>query len=483
MLYCIGGIAPQVNLRVNNPNIGTLASALMTRMFMCEVAGRFVEPPLPSPAMVHSRLDDFKSQLCTFHSTPETYDHVVAEYAGPKRRVYERARLSLLLEPVKPRDAISVAFVKPEKVGPTKAPRCIQPRNPRYNLELGTRMKHIETRLYKKIAHIFGDGPTVMKGYNVRDIGKIINGKWNSFADPVAIGLDATKFDMHVSPAVLAWEHTIYTSIFAGDAHIKELLSWQMNNVGRGYCGDGSLKYRVRGKRFSGDMNTALGNCIIMCAMVWSYLRERGVSGKLVNNGDDCVVFIERRDLNRFQQGLTAWFLDLGFRMVCEDPVDCINQVEFCQMRPIRTVNGWTMVRNIPHSIAKDRLCLLPIRNGTELREWLGAVGECGGSITRGVPVMQSFYKSYVRNGTKRSKFGEALYRNSGTKMLAVGMHDQEEVITPEARYQCWLAWGILPDHQVEVEKYYDSLSIEYDQRVIDDYTLEQSPHLLSSLL
>ena len=70
------------------------------------------------------------------------------------------------------------------------------------------------------------------------------------------------KFDMHVSPAALAWEHSIYTSIFPRDKFLKKLLRWQMNNRGAGYCGDGSLKYSVTGKRFSGDMNTGLGNCL-----------------------------------------------------------------------------------------------------------------------------------------------------------------------------------------------------------------------------
>ncbi len=303
------------------------------------------------------------------------------------------------------------------------------------------------------------------------------------FSDPVAIGLDATKFDMHVSPAMLQWEHSIYLAIFKQDSKLRRLLSWQMNNVGRGYCANGKLKYKVKGKRFSGDMNTALGNCIIMCAMVHSYLAARGVEGKLVNNGDDCVVFIERRDLARFQQGLAEWFLDLGFRMVAEAPVFDINQIEFCQMRPIHTASGWKMVRNIPNALAKDRLCLLPLRYATEMREWLGSVGACGLSLCGGVPVLNAFYKCYARHGSCNTKFGETLMLNSGTKMLARGMRQEEEPVTPEARYQSWLAWGILPDHQVEVEKFYDSLQIEHGTTVIDSYDLDPSPLLLSSLL
>lgn len=469
-LYCIGGVAPQVNLRVNNPDIGTLETALCTRMYTCEVEGRFVEPPLPSADMVKLRLSDFKSRLCTFSSTPEDHESVVAQYDGPKRKVYERACASLSIKPVGPADAVSVAFVKPEKVGPTKAPRCIQPRDPRYNLELGRYIKHIEHRLYKRIATVFGDGPTVMKGYNVQEIGRIAAGKWNSFVDPVAVGLDATKFDMHVSPAMLAWEHSIYLSIFKGDRHLRRLLTWQMNNVGRGYCGDGKLKYKVTGKRFSGDMNTALGNCIIMCGMVHAYLQHVGVRGKLMNNGDDCVVFMEREDLGRFTVGLDKWFLEMGFRMVAEDPVFDLQKVEFCQMRPLRTANGWCMVRNVPTALAKDSLCLLPIRNQTELNEWMGAIGACGMALTDGVPIMQAFYKRLRHLGSNKSRWKEMLLRNAGMRFLMQGNMLREEHVTAEARYDCWLAWGILPDHQVALEEEYAQMSVAFSSDSASSY-------------
>lgn len=471
MLYCISGIAPQVNLRANSADINTLETALCTRMYTCEVDGEYIEPPLPSRTMVAERMKNFKRKLCTFHSSPETPQQVVEYYSGSKRRVYEQACLTLLGSPVNRRDAESVSFVKLEKVPPNKAPRCIQPRNPRYNLELGRYIKHIEHRLYKQVAKVFGDGPTIMKGYNVQEIGRIINGKWNTFKEPVAVGLDATKFDMHVSPAMLSWEHSVYTTIFRNDPHLRKLLRWQMHNVGRGYCADGKLKYSVTGKRFSGDMNTALGNCLIMCGMIHAYLEARGIKGKLVNNGDDCVVFLEQADLAEFQRGLEEWFLEVGFRMVAELPVFSIQEIEFCQMHPIKTVNGWTMVRNIPKAMAKDALCLLPIRNQKELQEWMGAVGECGMSITKGVPVLSAFYAAYARNGTNKTRFGESLFMNSGVRFLRTGHLSQEEEITDESRYNVWKAWGILPDHQVALEQYFSTMVVEYSKEVASDYS------------
>lgn len=477
MSYCVGGIAPQVNLRVNNPDIDTLETALCTRMYMCEVGGQYVEPPLPSEATVAAKLKNFKSRLQAFHSTPETLDEVVERYTGRKKVIYADACLSLLHRPLERKDAVSVSFVKPEKTNPTKAPRCIQPRDPRYNLELGAYLKHIEHRIYGRIAKIFGDGPTVMKGMNVQQIGSVMAGKWNSFTKPCAVGLDATKFDMHVSPAVLGWEHSIYMHIFRNCPKLRRLLDWQMNNVGSGFCKDGRLRYKVRGKRFSGDMNTAMGNCIIMCGLVYEYARERGIHVKLANNGDDCVVFMEQCNLRAFMLGLETWFLELGFRMVAEEPVYDLQKVEFCQMHPIRVNGKWCMVRNITAAMSKDAICLLPIRSRKELSEWLGAVGDCGSSLTAGVPIARAYYGLFQKSGTRRTKFGDALFRNSGVQFLRKGMVSGEDTITPEARYDVWLAWGLLPDHQVALEAKLSASSIEFGSEVKESF--DEVPGLL----
>jgi hypothetical protein len=337
-------------------------------------------------------------------------------------------------------------------------------------LEVGRFIKHIEHRLYEEVANVFGDGPTIMKGFNVQRVGRICAAKWHSFRNPVAVGLDATKFDMHVSRWVLQWEHDIYLKIFNGNPLLRTLLNRQMFNDGRGYCADGKLKYKFTGKRCSGDMNTALGNCLIMCAMVWAYAKERGVAIKLMNNGDDCVVFMEADDLAKFNQGLSEWFLELGFRMVAEKPVYALEEIEFCQMHPILTANGWTMVRNIPAAMHKDSLCLLPLRNEKEMREWLGAVGDCGVALTHGVPVASSYYRMMRGEGTKRTKFGEQLLLHAGARMLSMGIEGVEDTIIPEARYGVWAAWGILPDHQVALEQRFESTQIDYSDDRVDDY-------------
>jgi len=471
--HIIVGISGKLRtLKINNASIDTLSAALLERMYYCRVGEEFLPPPEVKEHTVHSTLKNFRSSLlkkfgpCPTKLCPEEF---VDMFRGRKKKIYSNYLDEFYESGVLRKHSVSAAFVKCEKVNPLKAPRCIQPRHPVYNIGLGCYLKHIEHRLYRAIDRVFGEKNIVIKGYNVREIGNIVAQKWNSFGNPIGIGLDATKFDMHVSEAMLKWEHSIYESLYKGDKELKRLLSYQRDNKGVGYCDDGKLSYRVKGRRFSGDMNTALGNCIIMCAMVHTYAKERGVPIRFINNGDDCVVFMEKEYESRFISGLDEWFLELGFRMTREPTVNAMSQVEFCQMRPLRVDGGYTMVRNFDTAREKDSLCLLPLNSEGAMRKWLYAVGECGLALCSGVPVMQSMYECYMRNGVA-SKMGGAVQMQSGMRMLAVGLESKKSDVMDDTRVDFMEAWGYTPDEQVALEEYYNNLQIDYENNTVDNF-------------
>jgi hypothetical protein len=132
-------------------------------------------------------------------------------------KVYRAAADSLSTIPVSKRDAVLSTFVKAEKINLTKkpdpAPRVIQPRSPRYNVAVGRYLKRLEKDIYRALKALAGD-VVVMKGYNAGQSGEIIARKWARFNRPCAIGLDASRFDQHVSEAALRWEHSVYTQLF-----------------------------------------------------------------------------------------------------------------------------------------------------------------------------------------------------------------------------------------------------------------------------
>ncbi len=469
MYFVDGTTSGPRSLKINDPNISTLKTALLTRMFYCEVNGVYLEPPSPSLLDIRCALKCFNIELkrrlsLSTRISPEEF---VGLYKGRKRTIYNNALDEYYECGVLDKHARSVAFVKCEKVNPTKAPRCIQPRHPVYNIALGRYLKHVEHKVYKAIDGVFGS-PTIMKGYNVVEVGGFMEEKWNRFAEPVAVGLDATKFDMHVSASMLKWEHQIYLDMYANDRELRDLLRHQINNVGSGHCDDGSLSYKVQGRRFSGDMNTAMGNCLIMCAMVYSYALERGVVIELANNGDDCVVFMEKAHLKKFMRDLDKWFLKLGFRMTVEPPVWHLAEIEFCQMHPIRVGGKVVMVRNIEVAREKDSISIIPLSNEKLCRKWMYCVGECGLSLCGGVPIMQEMYSYFLRSG-ESSNMRRHPAMCTGMSMLARGLKAKYRPIDPETRADVFTAWGITPDEQLCIETHFNQLRFSFTTREIDD--------------
>jgi len=429
----------------------------MERVYFVESNGQLIAPPQPIPG-AFDRLAPFRRQLrrhlpCIHRMAAEKF---VEHYDGRRKTVYAEAVESLSREGVQRKDSFMSTFVKAEKINfsskPDPAPRVIQPRHPRYNVEVGRFIVPIEKLVYRGIGKVWG-GPTVMKGYNAHGTATELRAMWESFVEPVAVGLDASRFDQHVSVPALEWEHKVYLDCYSGDEKtlLAKLLGWQLRNTGYGRASDGAIKYVKDGCRMSGDMNTALGNCLLMSAMVWAYCDQLSIKARLANNGDDCVVVLEKADLSRFMSGLTVWFNEMGFTMKVEAPVFVFEQIEFCQTHPVWTPDGWVMCRDPRVCCSKDVVSVLPLYQGSMRYGLLTSVGECGLSLCGGLPVLQAFYLAMLRNG-RGKRLGKHPALESGFARLATGMSRKVGLIHPQTRYSFWLAFGITPDVQAAVE-------------------------------
>nr|UQB76150.1 RNA polymerase [Flumine tombus-like virus 42] len=333
-------------------------------------------------------------------------------------------------------------------------------------------MKPIEERIFKALGHMFGH-VTVMKGMDTDRTAAVIKQKWDMFTSPVAVGLDASRFDQHVSLEALRFEHQVYLECFKTAKHKRKLaniLKMQENNRCVGRTPDGELEYVIEGTRMSGDMNTSLGNCVLMCSMIKAYALHKGINLQLANNGDDCVVFMEKRDLKSFSDGLFEWFLQLGFNMAIEPPSWSLEEIEFCQCRPVYDGTKYTMCRNPLTAIAKDSVYLKSTDYFATYNAWLDAVGTGGIALAGGLPVFNSFYSMYKKYGSKTwySRWRKQHRSLEGVDdvlpwfMRQTGLQGRREARspTPESRASFYYAWGVTPDEQVELEKYYDTLSL-----------------------
>ncbi len=513
------GLAPPSKLGVFNNTLDVAYKALAERTFMCKVDDHF-EPALGTDweRFADPYMLEFLEKLVhELDLVPVISTHeVVDSYKGTKRRVYEDAEKKYWRDGVSKMDATLRMFVKFEKCDLSKAPRVINPRSPVYNLALGRFLKLNEHRYFDAIARVFEQERVVIKGMDSFGSAAAIEKMWNSFHTPAGVGGDASKFDMHVSKVALYFEHLAYILPFCNnveeamklyDRIIAEshssmdyddereqlcwLLSQQLHNRGKAYFDDGTIKFEIDGTRASGDLNTSLGNCILMCAMTYSWSKKTGVKINLANNGDDCMYIMNASDVPRWQAGLEQAYADKGFRMVLEEPVYELEQVEFCQAKPCMTVEGRKMVRNPLTLVTKGSMCLLPFAgNMKALQKWMMAVGVAEGSLGRGVPVVQSFARAMRRNGRRCSNrlINAAYYQSNRVYHADLVVDDLE--ITSEARMSFYKSFGIIPDHQEALERYYDSWTCDktFGDVMLGDEALERVgqipvtiPHLLEA--
>lgn len=488
-------LGPTHALGVYNNNIRTVERAFKERYFYCKTSRGYelALPVRPRTYRNNVHLGRFRSLVVDkCRNAPVVSVHAVVEsYTGPKRRIYEQAMVSLTRERISEKDARLTSFVKFEKQDLGKAPRVINPRSPRYNLKLGKYLKFLEKRVYKAINKAYGARTphTVIKGLNVEQAASVVRQKWERFRRPIAIGLDASKFDMHTSITALKYEHSFYNGIF-NSSELRALLRMQLHNRGTAYCEDGKVKFSMNGTRSSGDLNTSLGNCIIMCALVYAYKEECGVDLELCNNGDDCVVILEKEDEEKFRKGLDKWFTKYGYRMTVEPTVDVFEQIDFCQSRPVYDGSKYVMVRNLSNSLLKDPICLIPIQSGLVLRKWFQAVGECGASLTRGIPVLQSYYQMYQRAGIKCSDgFKSHVFKNTSLYERVTGLQERVvEVCAAAARASFYYAFGVLPEHQILLEEHLNRVVMldEIEDAQHEDLSLDKHdnacPWIIQSL-
>lgn len=452
----MAGFGSGVSYGVHANCLKNMVRGIAERVLYVRRGERLVRPPQPKEG-VFGRLSSLRERLVRkLNSTPivERDDYPLL-YSGRKQRVYQAAVDSLKTRGLTVADSFVSTFLKAEKVNFTAkvdpAPRVIQPRSSRFNVEVGRYLKLFEKELFAGFKRLFGYS-VVVKGMNAQQVGALFAEHWDRYKDPVGVGLDASRFDQHVSVDALRFEHSVYNAVFHSP-ELARLLRMQLHNRGIARVGGYRLDYTVEGCRMSGDMNTGMGNCLLMSLILIAYCEQHGIDCRVANNGDDCVAFLERRDLPKLC-GLDQWYLDFGFTLTREAPVDVLEKVEFCQAQPVQCANGWRMVRNPHTAMSKDMVSLLGWSQESEIRDWAAAISSCGVALTAGVPVWEQWYRSVGTIGLGSSSAGVTeRVRECGMYHLSKGVTACE--VDDVSRASFWRAFGISPDMQVHLEEEY----------------------------
>lgn len=389
--------------------------------------------------------------------TPITHSQYCGKYSGSKRAVYERASETLKLRPLVRHDSHITAFLKAEKWSKLAAPRVISPRDPRYLLSVGVFVAPLEHPMYAAVKRAMGHR-VIMKGLDQEERAAVAIEHWSSFRDPVAIGLDASKFDQHCSPEALSYEHSFYKYAYNGDEELSEMLSWQLVNRVFANCDDGKCKWTQEGGRMSGDVNTALGNCILSSGMLYAYAKDTGLTIRAMVDGDDCVAFMERSDSKRFIDGLAKWYLERGFRMKIEGPYHQLCQIEFCQSK-LMMLDVPIFVRNPFKAVNQDHTWIQC--GGISHDEVLAATGLGGLSIYGHIPILGAYYSMLARGRTLSRKVRERLdLRSSWLRWTNVEAGGSYSEPTEAARICFFDTFGVHPCDQRLLEDIYRSSSV-----------------------
>jgi hypothetical protein len=150
--------------------------------------------------------------------------------------------------------------------------------------------------------------------------------------------------------------------------------------------------------------------------------------------------------------------------MTVEPPSFELEEVEFCQSKPIHCGNNnWMMVRNI-HKILKQDALSITSRDFATYNEIMYATAVCGLALYEGMPVLDQFYRSFllceVRADIVERVLSDMFTGHRTWRSFASSSRDFTIDVT-EARFSLWKAFGILPDEQEMLEDELRAISLD----------------------
>jgi len=383
-------------------------------------------------------------------------------HTGAKSRKYREAADDLLSFGLYKKDAYVKAFVKPERFDPAAKvnpdPRVIQYRGAKYCVALAQYLRPIEEHIYQSTFASDGVPPSrnVAKGLDSRSRAELLMAKASHFDAPRFITCDASRFDKHVSVKHLQLEGFVYLTSNP-DKEFRRLLAQQLRNV----CFTSSgIKYTALGRRMSGDMNTGIGNIVIMLTMVIAICRHAAGLKRwdVLDDGDDFVLIVEECDVTHLLSKFGLW-LEFGMEMKVDAVVADASKVVFCQSSVVEfRPNCYKFVRDYRAVISKS---LCGVRNWGSVayrRRVVKAIGCCELAINLGVPILQAFASALIRSSG--DKFdpryvpdGLLSRAKRDTRFAGVSLSSLiPQEITATARLSFESAFGVTPDEQVRIE-------------------------------
>jgi len=113
---------------------------------------------------------------------------------------------------------------------------------------------------------------------------------------------------------------------------------------------------------------------------------------KILDNGDDCNVILERSNLSAFKANLVPWFRNHGFSLKIENVAYDLFDIFHCQANPAYVYGKYTMVKYLPRVAIREGNTVRSVRTEEDWAFFRSAIS-CGGIADfSGIPVIQDWF-------------------------------------------------------------------------------------------
>jgi hypothetical protein len=411
--------------------------------------------------------------------TPWSLDKVVMSYHGSKRRRYEEAAREYRAYGLTKDQAGVKMFIKCEKIKFSEDkenpdPRAIQYRNPVFAVAMAQYIKAIEEVVYQLRGNRMNNLPRTRvfgKNLNSKEKAELLYEKMQGFDKPVVMSLDASRFDQHFDVGHLLLLHKFYLTLL-NDPFFRWTLSCTIKNK---VVSTKGLKYTAKGGRMSGDMDTALGACLLMFNLLGCFFEGKNIKWDCLDDGDDILLIIEESAFkNGLSEQLTQHFYELGQVIKVENVTTEIEKVVWCQASPVMLNDGYKFIRN-PSKVLSGALVgpkWTQMHSEAARRALTNTIGLGEAHLNRGVPVLQAFAHCLIRNAatTRQVKidrsdslFYKVRHELGKTQLLYIPPVEPGP-ISDQTRQSFADAFGITVTEQLHYEKYFESWKINFGQ-------------------
>jgi hypothetical protein len=360
-------------------------------------------------------------------------------------------------------------------------PRCIVARNLRHVLYMARILLPIEDWIYQNYKSPAGHR-VMAKGLNSVDAGNLLAEKWKDFRTPVALCGDCSSFDGHVSTLALKAIHKFYYTFFPQLRAIpeyKDVFKAQLENHVSSRLG---LSFSCKGRRMSGDRDTAFGNTMLTVLMV-SLLFEihhPNLHYELICDGDDFVIICEHEVGSAVMDKLISGYKSFGHELEFDVVTSVFEKIDFCQKHPVHIDETTVkLVRNPLKVFSGSTHSTRNYDSPQSIRKLFKGVGLGDGYCNEGVPLLYSFAKMIYRVAAGNDLPFQTLDQLDA---LVKSLHPSDplfqrlineknlprfSIVSEMARVSFFYAYGFTPMEQILLEAQFDSISkFDFDTKL-----------------